>query len=85
MTAKLYDIAANYDKFDASGFKLPTTIEGTTNNTNNVNYTVGDINISGSTTLTRKDLAEFRAQIVEDVKNAIAADMRKFGYKPALA
>lgn len=85
MTAKLYDIAANYDKFDASGFKLPTTIEGTTNNNNNVNYTVGDINISGSTNLTRKDLDQFRAQIVEDVKNAIAADMRKFGYKPALA
>ena len=85
MTAKLYDIAANYDKFDSSGFRLPTTIEGTTNNTNNVNYTVGDINIAGNTNLTRKDLEQFRAQIVEDVKNAIASDMRKFGYKPALA
>lgn len=85
MTAKLYDIATNYDKFDASGFKLPTTIEGTTNNTNNVNYTVGDINIAGNTNLTKKDLDAFRRQIVEDVKNAIASDMRKFGYKPALA
>ena len=85
MTAKLYDIAANYDKFDASGFKLPATIEGTTNNRNSVNYNVGDINISGSTNLTRKDLEQFRSQIVEDVKNAIASDMRKFGYKPALA
>ena len=85
MTAKLYDIAANYDKFDASGFKLPTTIEGTTNNRNSVNYNVGDINISGNTGLTRKDLEEFRAEIVQDVKNAITADMRKFGYKPALA
>lgn len=85
MTAKLYDIAANYDKFDSSGFRLPTTIEGTTNNNNNVNYTVGDINIAGNTNLTRKDLEQFRAQIVEDVKNAITADMRKFGYKPALA
>jgi len=85
MTAKLYDMAANYDKFDSSGFRLPTTIEGTTNNNNNVNYTVGDINIAGNTNLTRKDLEQFRAQIVEDVKNAIASDMRKFGYKPALA
>lgn len=84
MTKKLYDIAMNYDKFDASGFKLPS-IEGTVNNKNTVNYTVGDINIAGNTTLTKKDLEQFRTQIVEDVKNAIAADMRKFGYKPALA
>lgn len=84
MTKKLYDMALNYDKFDTSGFKLPN-IEGTVNNKNTVNYTVGDINISGSTNLTRKDLDEFRSQIVQDVKNAITADMRKFGYKPALA
>lgn len=85
MTAKLYDIATNYDKFDASGFKLPPVFEGTTNNNNNISYTVGDINIAGNTNLTKKDLDAFRKQIVEDVKNAITSDMRKYGYKPALA
>ena len=84
MTKKLYDIAMNYDKFDASGFKLPS-IEGTVNNKNTVNYSVGDINIAGNTNLTMKDLDTFRKQIVEDVKNAIASDMRKYGYKPVLA
>lgn len=81
MTARLYDIAANYDKFDASGFSIPTSFEGTTNNDQSITCTMGDINFNGAGQITAKDLEKFRSDIVSDVVSFITKDMRKNGSK----